>query len=159
MRAAAGDGVRSVGRARPGIVEGRAGGLPTMVPDGPRDADGALVLPGSGDQHWTTVYADDLGRLYALALASAESGSYYLGVNGQNPTVREIGGAGSRGTGRDCRVVGSPNEDTEARLGPLAGAFDLDQQATGAKARSELGWAPTGPSLLEELSSGSYATA
>jgi nucleoside-diphosphate-sugar epimerase len=105
------------------------------------------------------VAADDLGRLYALALASAEPGSYYLGVNGQNPTVREIGEAGSRGTGGDGRVVGSSGPDTEARLGPLAAALDLDQQATGAKARRELGWQPTGPSLLEELSSGSYATA
>ena len=33
------------------------------------------------------------------------------------------------------------------------------QRATGAKARAELGWEPTGPSLVEDLSSGSYATA
>ncbi|MCW2676050.1 MAG: hypothetical protein JWR70_1090 [Modestobacter sp.] len=157
VRAAAGDGVRSVVIA-PGIVYGRGQGLPNVVTSGPRDADGALVLPGSGDQHWTTVAADDLGRLYALALVSAVPGSYYLGVNGQNPTVREIGEAASRGTGGDGRVVGSTNEETEARLGVLAGALELDQQATGAKARAELGWTPTGPSLLEELSSGSYAT-
>jgi nucleoside-diphosphate-sugar epimerase len=158
VRAAADDGIRSVVIA-PGIVYGRGLGLPNVVLGGPRDDDGALVLPGGGDQHWTTVAADDLGRLYALALASAEPGSYYLGVNGQNPTVREIGEAGSRGTGGDGRVVGSSGPDTEARLGPLAAALDLDQQATGAKARRELGWQPTGPSLLEELTSGSYATA
>ncbi|HEV7727442.1 MAG TPA: NAD-dependent epimerase/dehydratase family protein [Modestobacter sp.] len=157
VRAAADDGVRSVVIA-PGIVYGRGLGLPNVVLGGPRDDDGALVLPGSGDQHWTTVQADDLGRLYALALASAAPGSYYLGVNGQNPTVREIGEAASRGTGGDGRVVGSSQQDTEARLGPLAAALDLDQQATGARARSELGWQPTGPSMLDELRSGSYAT-
>ncbi|MCW2575950.1 MAG: dependent epimerase/dehydratase, partial [Modestobacter sp.] len=59
--------------------------------------------------------------------------------------------------GGEGRVVGEPDEATEARLGPLAGALLLDQQATGATARRELGWEPTGPSLLEELSSGSYA--
>jgi hypothetical protein len=79
-------------------------------------------------------------------------------VNGQNPTVRELGEAASRGSGGDGRTVPSTDAETEARIGPLAEAFLLDQQATGAKARSELGWEPTGPSLVEELSSGSYTT-
>jgi len=158
VRAAAADGVRSVVIA-PGIVHGRGLGLPNVLVQGPRDADGAVVLPGSGEQHWTTVHAEDLGRLYVRALVDAAAGSYYLGVSGQNPTVREIGAAASRGTGGDGAVVGSTDEETEARLGPLAGALVLDQQASGARARAELGWAPTGPSLLEDLSSGSYATA
>ena len=156
VRAAAADGVRSVVIA-PGIVHGSGAGLPNVVKSGPRTDDGALVLPGSGDQHWTTVAAEDLGRLYALAVASAEPGSYYLGVSGENPTVRELGEAAERGAGREGRVVGSTPEDTEARLGVLAGALDLDQQATGDKAKTELGWKPTAPSLVEDLEQGSYA--
>jgi nucleoside-diphosphate-sugar epimerase len=156
VRAAADDGVRSVVIA-PGIVYGRGTGLPTVVKDGPRTDDGALVLPGSGEQRWTTVHTEDLAQLYVAALTEAAPGSYYLGVNGQNPTVREIGEAASRGAGLDERTVPSTEADTEARLGVLAGALDIDQQATGAKARGELGWTPTGPSLLEDLSSGSYA--
>ena len=157
VRAAAADGIRSVVIA-PGIVHGKGAGLPNVVKSGPRTDDGALVLTGSGDQHWTTVEAGDLGRLYALAFANAEPGSYYLGVSGQNPTVREIGEAADRGAGGDGRVVGSSNEETEARIGVLAGALDLDQQATGQKARTELGWTPTGVTLLEDLESGSYAS-
>jgi nucleoside-diphosphate-sugar epimerase len=155
VRAAADDGVRSVVIA-PGIVHGRGLGLPNVVKNGPRTDDGALVLLGSGEQHWTTVYADDLGRLYARAVTEAAPGSYYLGVSGSNPTVREIGEAADRGAGGDGRVVGEPDEATGARLGPLAGALLLDQQATGAKARTELGWEPTGPTLLDDLRSGSY---
>jgi nucleoside-diphosphate-sugar epimerase len=156
VRAAAADGVRSVVIA-PGIVHGSGAGLPGLVRTGPRTDDGALLLPGSGDQHWTTVHADDLGRLYALAVARAEAGSYYLGVSGSNPTVREIGEAADRGAGGTGRVVGSTLEQTEDRLGPLAAAFLLDQQATGEKARRELGWEPTGPTLAEDLETGSYA--
>jgi len=152
VRAAAADGVRSVVIA-PGIVYGRGLGLPGLVKNGPRDGDGALVLPGSGEQHWTTVHADDLARLYVRALTDAAAGSYYLGVNGSNPTVREIGEAAGHGA-----VVPSTDEETEGRLGALAGALVLDQQASGAKARSELGWAPTGPSLLADLRSGSYVS-
>jgi nucleoside-diphosphate-sugar epimerase len=156
VRAAAADGIRSVVIA-PGIVHGHGGGLPTLVRNGPRTDDGALVLPGSGEQHWTTVHADDLARLYALAVAGAKPGSYFLGVSGSNPTVREIGVAADRGAGGEGRVVGSSTEETESRLGPLAAAFDLDQQASGVRARDELGWKPTGILLTEDLESGSYA--
>jgi nucleoside-diphosphate-sugar epimerase len=156
VRAAAADGVRSVVIA-PGIVHGRGLGLPTLIKDGPRTEDGALVLPGSGEQHWTTVHTDDLARLYVAALTGAPAGSYYLGVSGQNPTVREIGEAASRGAGLEPTTVPATDADTEARFGLLAGAFGLDQQASGERARAELGWKPTGPSLLEDLSSGSYA--
>jgi len=158
VRAAAADGVRSVVIA-PGIVHGRGLGLPALVKGGPRTDDGALVLPGSGEQHWTTVHADDLARLYVRAVTDAAPGSYYLGVSGSNPTVREIGEAASRGAGLDTTTVPSTDAETEARIGPLAGALALDQQAGGARARTELGWAPTGPSLLEDLSSGSYVPA
>jgi nucleoside-diphosphate-sugar epimerase len=156
VRAAAADGVRSVVIA-PGIVHGSGAGLPSLVRSGPRTDDGALLLPGSGEQHWTTVHADDLGRLYVLALERAEAGSYYLGVSGSNPTVREIGEAADRGAGGEGRVAGSSDEETQDRLGPLAGAFLLDQQAAGTRARSELGWEPTGPTLVDDLTSGSYA--
>jgi nucleoside-diphosphate-sugar epimerase len=62
-----------------------------------------------------------------------------------------------RGAGLEPTTVPATDADTEARFGPLAGAFGLDQQASGERARAELGWKPTGPSLLEDLSSGSYA--
>lgn len=142
------DGARSILIA-PGIVyavaDGHVAGITGMVIAGPHDDDGALLVPGSGEQHWITVHAEDLGRLYARALTDAPAGAYYLGASGQNPTVREVGEA----TG--ARVVGSSKEETEARLGVLAEALLLDQQATGEKARRELGWTPTQPSLLQEL--------
>lgn len=147
VRAAAGSGVRSVVVA-PGIVHAEGAGIPTAVlRDGPRTAAGALVLPGSGDQHWTTVHAADLGRLYVLALRSAPAGSWYLGVSGHNPTVREIGLAAAGGD----PVVASTADETVGRLGLFGAALLLDQRATGGLARAELGWAPTGPTLLEEL--------
>ncbi|WP_409330707.1 NAD-dependent epimerase/dehydratase family protein [Trujillonella humicola] len=146
VRAAAADGVRSVVIA-PGIVHAEGAGIPTAVlRDGPRTAGGAVVLPGSGEQHWTTVHAADLGRLYALALRSAPAGSWYLGVSGHNPTVREIGLAVAR------EVAASTGAETVARLGLFGAALLLDQRATGALARAELGWEPAGPTLLDELS-------
>ncbi|KAE8764079.1 NAD-dependent epimerase/dehydratase family protein [Georgenia thermotolerans] len=156
VRAAADAGVRSVIIA-PGIVYGRGAGMPRVIRSGPRTPDGALCLPGSGEQRWTTVHTADLGRLYARALTTAAAGSYYLGVSGANPTVRQIGEAADRGAGGSGRVVRSSAADTAAAFGPLAGPFQLDQHATGVRARAELGWRPVEPSLLEELEFGSYA--
>jgi len=142
------DGVRSV-LIEPGIVyaseDGQVAGITGVVLGGPTDDDGATQLPGSGDQHWTTVHAADLGRLYSLALTHAPAGSTYLGVSGQNPTVREIGEAAG------LRVVGTSDEATNERLGLFGEALLLDQQATGGKARTELGWTPTEASLLETV--------
>ncbi|RLV48671.1 NAD-dependent epimerase/dehydratase family protein [Nocardioides mangrovicus] len=130
----------------PGIVYGAGGeGIPRMLVDGPRDESGALTLIGTGEQHWTTVAASDLGELYVLALERS-SGGTYIGASGQNPTVRELGEAAA-----DSVVAGSADEARE-RLGEGFGdALLLDQQASGAKARSELGWEPNARSLVEEL--------
>ena len=142
----------------PGIVHGHGQGIPNLLVQAPRTASGALTLVGDGTQHWTTVHADDLADLYLRVLERGRHGAYYLGVSGQNPTVRELGEAASRAAGAGGAVEPESPEATRARLGaPFADALLLDQQAGGARARTELGWAPSGPSLVEELETGSYA--
>lgn len=152
-RAAADSGVRSVVIA-PGIVYGRGAGLPNLVKNGPV-ADGALLYPG-GEQHWTTVHVDDLAALYVLAFDTAAPGSYLLGVSGINPLVKDLAVAASHARGLDGRVAVEPEADARERLGPLFDAFVLDQQASGRAARA-LGWEPTGPTMVDELATGSYA--
>ena len=131
---------------QPGIVYGHGKGIPAML----RDAvDGDRVaLIGSGDQHWTSVHVDDLADLYLRALEQAPGGRAYVGASGQNPTVRELGEA----LGGD--VVPESSEETLERLGGFGEALLLDQQASGQRARSELGWEPTRPSLVEALRQG-----
>lgn len=158
VRAAAADGVRTVVIA-PGIVYGYGQGLPTLLRNAPRTAGDHpdLTFPGSGEQHWATVYVDDLARLYVAALTRAAAGSYYHGVGGENPLVRDLSQAASHAVGLDGRVAPEPEAQTRQRLGPLADAFFLDQQATGERARRELEWEPSGPTLVDELVIGSYA--
>ncbi|TPW76901.1 NAD-dependent epimerase/dehydratase family protein [Schumannella sp. 10F1B-5-1] len=134
----------------PGIVYGPGGhGIPSLLADGPRDASGALELIGSGEQHWTTVAVGDLAELYVIALERSDGHTTYIGANGQNPTVRELGEAivGSSGS-----VTSGTVESAHERLGEaFADALLLDQQARGTKARSELGWEPNARSLVAEL--------
>lgn len=131
----------------PGIVHGRGGGIPAELA-ATRTPDGRVPLIGGGTQHWTTVHVDDVAALYRIVLERGEGLGYLLGVSGHNPTVRELGEAVAGGP--DGVVAETPEQSRE-RLGRRrAEALMLDQQATGAKARS-LGWTPTRPPLVDEL--------
>lgn len=136
---------------RPGIVYGRGAGIPAALAGGPRDGSGALVLIGTGDQHWPTVHVDELAELYLLALQAAPGGSAYVGANGTNPTVRELGQAV---VGPDGEVADGSADEAASRFGAaFAEALLLDQQSKGTAARA-LGWEPTAPSLVELLRDG-----
>ena len=131
---------------RPGVVHGHGGGMVNLLVHGPRTDDGAVVLIGSGDQHWTTIHVDDLADLYLLVLEQAPGGQSYLAVSGENPTVREIALAL---VGTEGAVAAESDDDARARFGDaFAEALLLDQQATAA---SPFGWAPQRPSLVDEL--------
>ncbi|QWF20795.1 NAD-dependent epimerase/dehydratase family protein [Nocardioides sp. LMS-CY] len=142
----------------PGVVYGRGGGIPHLLASAAQtEEDGpALVLVGDGTQHWTTVHVDDLAGLYVLALTHGDAGSRFLGVSGENPTVRELGVAASHRRGLQGRVAPEAPADTVARLGAFGEALLLDQQASGELARRTLGWTPVQRSLVEELAAGGY---
>ncbi|GAA2643142.1 NAD-dependent epimerase/dehydratase family protein [Paractinoplanes durhamensis] len=144
-RALAAPGIRSL-RVEPGIVYGHRGGIPNLVVSDPRH------LIGPGTQRWTTIHVDDLAALYVAVLERGVAGQHYLGVSGDNPTVRELASAA-------LGAEPSPEDPakTVARLGGFGAALLLDQQASGEKARRELSWKPSRPSLLEEITTGGYA--
>ncbi|GAA3308753.1 NAD-dependent epimerase/dehydratase family protein [Nonomuraea dietziae] len=153
MVAEAADGVRTV-RIRPGLVYGHGRGyVPAVL--APQEAPGGgLVVRhfGAGDNRWAVVHADDLGELYALALEAAPAGSVYLGVT-EDP-VRVADAAQVVADRHGARVEAWDPEDAERYWGVMVQPFLLDQVATAARARSELGWRPHHPSLLEELKQG-----
>ncbi|WIB01095.1 NAD(P)H-binding protein [Curtobacterium sp. MCBA15_012] len=134
----------------PGIVYGRGAGIPAMfVGDGEHE----VRLVGDGSQRWTTVHIDDLGELYVLAVHRAEQDGYVVAASGDNPTVREIAEAGAHGS----PVVAEDVDASRARLGAdFADALLLHQEASGEHARSAYGWHPTRPSLVDDLTDGSY---
>lgn len=146
-------GVRGVVVA-PALVYGRGGGLIRLLTD---ETDGGVRLIGDGSQHWTTVDVDDLAAVYVLALEKGRAGATYIGASGQNPTVRELGEAIAAGYDVAEGVRPESPADTRARLGEaFADALLLDEQASGATARAELGWEPVARPLVEQLAAGEY---
>ncbi len=155
------EGVRGI-VVVPSIVYGHGTGLARVVVDAPRGSGvaPALHLIGDGSQHWATVHVDDLAALYVLAFEHGDAGAVYLGASGVNPTVRELGEAAAAAAGIAGGVEAETVEETSERLGAgLAEALLLDQQSRGSKARIDLGWEPNGPTLVDEIATGSYAPA
>src|SRR6266496_6496691 len=82
-------------------------------------------------------------------------GRYVIG-NGLNLTVVELTQAAAVAAGAPGAVPGSDGE-ARARLGDyFAEVLLLDQGTDAARARAELGWHPTHPSLADEFRHGSY---
>jgi nucleoside-diphosphate-sugar epimerase len=130
--------------------------VPGLLLGSPRDQDGNLIMLGAGEQHWSTVHVADLANFFRTALETESARGYYVIGNGDHPTVAELTNAAAVAAGATGAVAGS-EEEARARLGDyFAEVLLLDEGTTAAKARSELGWNPTRPSLVDEFRTGSY---
>jgi len=132
------------------------GGIPGLLLGSPRDDAGNLIMLGAGQQHWSTVHVADLADVFRRVLDDDSAHGRYVIGNGLNPTVAELTEAAAVAAGAAGAVPGSDDE-ARARLGDyFAEVLLLDQGTGAAKARAELGWHPSHPSLAEEFRHGSY---
>jgi nucleoside-diphosphate-sugar epimerase len=145
------------------IVSGTAygdggGGVPGLLLGSPRDDNGNLIMLGTGQQHWATVHVADLARFFALVLEDDSAYGRFVVGDGARSTVAELTEAAAGAAGALGAVPGSDDE-ARTRLGDaFAEVLLLDQGTVAAKARAELEWEPTHPSLVEEFRDGSYRT-
>ena len=134
------------------------GGIPGLLLGSPRDDTGRLIMLGTGQQHWSTVHAADLADVFRRVLEDESAHGRYVIGNGLNLTVAELTEAAAVAAGAPGAVPGSDGE-ARARLGDyFAEVLLLDQGTDAARARAELGWHPTHPSLADEFRHGSYRT-
>ncbi|TXL88114.1 NAD-dependent epimerase/dehydratase family protein [Streptomyces sp. IB2014 016-6] len=138
---------------RPGLVYGHSAGLVQSFFVDPARDSGAVPCIGDGSNHWALVHVDDIAELFALAL-NAPAGSVYTGVSDQNLPLADVAQALSHAAGCPGKIDSVTIEEAVRRMGPIAEAFALDQQLTGARAHRELGWAPTHLDALAELARG-----
>jgi nucleoside-diphosphate-sugar epimerase len=132
------------------------GGIPGLLLGSPRDDAGNLIMLGTGLQHWSTVHVADLADVFRRVLEDDSARGYYVVGNGQNPTVAELTAAAAVATGSPGAVPGSDDE-ARARLGDyFSEVLLLDQGTDAPRARAELGWQPTRPTLTDEFRHGSY---
>jgi nucleoside-diphosphate-sugar epimerase len=132
------------------------GGVPGVLLGSPRDDDGNLIMLGTGQQHWPTVHAADLADAFRRVLETDTARGYYEIGNGVNQTAAELTEAAAVAVGASGAVPGSDDE-ARARLGDyFAEVLLLSQGTDAARARTELGWEPSRPTLADDFRHGSY---
>ena len=150
------NGVRAVVPVSSVAYGDGGGGIPGLLLGSPRDDEGNLIMVGNGEQFWSTVHVADLADFFRRALEDDSAQGYYVLGNGVSSTVAEITEAAAVAAGAPGAVAGS-DEEARARLGDyFAEVLLLSQGTLAAKARSELGWEPSRPSLPDEFRLGSY---
>jgi len=155
-RALAAEGIRSVVVVSAVAYGDGGGGIPGVLLGSPRDEAGNLVIVGDGRQRWSTVHVADLAAFFRLVLENDSASGYYVLGDRVNATAAELTEAAAVAVGAPGAVPGSEQE-ARSRFGDdFAEVLLLDQATTADKARTELGWRPARPSLIEEFRQGSY---
>ena len=156
VRAAAPDGPRLSAMRLPVLVYGAGGGpfVPGLIEAARRDGVSRIV--GNGTNRLSSVHVDDAADAYLAALDRGRTGTVY-NVAAETVTGRELAEAVALNAGIS-RVEAVDLDAAQAALHPfmallISMTFDLD----ATLARQELAWSPQAPSLIEDLTEGSYA--
>ena len=149
-------GVKSV-VLRPVAVygHGRDHLMPMLI--GMAKQAGIARYVNDGSARWSMVHVDDVGEGYRLALEKAPGGAVYNFAAEPPVSFKELAEVASRVAGLGGRTEGLPIEQAAQIMGPLAYNFTFDLVVSAAKARRELGWLPTGPTLRAEADAGAFA--
>lgn len=147
-------GVRSV-VLRPPLIYGGAGG-PLSDNIKRARATGKALYIGDGTHRSSTVHVDALSALYLLALQNEAAQGVYNAASDDVVKAVDIAEviAACHGPGIVAEVW--PLREARKVLGEFADIAAVTCVVSSERARTELGWKPSGPGVLSELISGSY---
>lgn len=116
---------------------------------------GVSAYVGDGMNRWSAVHRLDAARLYRLALASTSPGARLHAVGEEGIPFREIAEAIGRGLG--LPTVSLSPQEASGHFGPWFSHFPAAELSAASQAtRERLGWTPSHPGLLGELSEDFY---
>ncbi|CDX11983.1 conserved hypothetical protein [Mesorhizobium sp. ORS 3324] len=115
---------------------------------------GVSVYTGEGLNRWPAVHRLDAARLYRLVLEKGRGGARYHAVAEEGVAFREIAGVIGRRLG--VPVVSKSPEESAAHFGWFAHFAAIDNEASNALTRQELGWEPTQLGLIEDVDQPAY---
>lgn len=115
---------------------------------------GVAGYVGDGTNRWPAVHRSDAARLVRLAVESAPAGSVLHAVADEGVPFRQI--AETMGRHLGVPTASLTSDAAIDHFGLLGHFVGVDSPATAAITRDLLGWAPTGPSLLDDLDEDHY---
>jgi nucleoside-diphosphate-sugar epimerase len=118
---------------------------------------GVSAYVGDGSAAWSAVHRSDAARLVRLGLEHAPAGSRLHAVAEEAIPTREI--AEAIGQALDLPVNSIAPEDAVKHFGFIGSFFAMNLSASSTRTRELLGWAPSGPALLEDIKAGAYTGA
>ena len=147
-------GVRSIVVRLPQVHDTKKQGLVSYGIQVAR-AKGSSAYIGEGLNRWAAVHVSDAAHLYRLALEKGHAGARYHAVDEEGVSARDI--AEAIGRGLKVPVVSLTPEQAAEHFGWLARFDALELQGSSAQTRQELGWNPSGPTLLTDLGNMDYS--
>jgi nucleoside-diphosphate-sugar epimerase len=120
-------------------------------------AKGVSAYVGDGHNRWPAAHVADVAPLYRLALEKGSAGDRYHAVAEEGVALKDI--ATAIGRGLNVPVISISQEQAQEHFGFLGFFAGRDPHTSSAKTRAELGWNPTGPSLLTDLANMRYTQA
>ena len=138
----------------PQVHDTRKQGLVPLVTQTAREK-GVSVYVGDGAIRWAAAPLKDVAHLYRLAVEKTGPGvTVYNAVQEEGVSMRQI--AETIGKGLKIPVKSIPPEQAGEHFGWLAHFATLDMPASSEWTRKTLGWHPTGPGLIEDLTNMKY---
>ena len=154
-RAVAERGVRVAIVRLPQVHDTRKQGLVPYLTETARQK-GVSAYVGDGQNRWAAAPLTDVAHLYHLVIDEAGLGvTVYHAVQEEGVSLRAI--AEAIGKGLNVPVVSLDEGEAAEHFGWLAHFAGLDMPASSEWTRKALGWEPTGPGLIEDLTNMQYS--
>ena len=148
-------GVRVAIVRLPQVHDTRKQGLVPYLTQTAREK-GESAYIGNGGNRWAAAPLADVAHLYRLAVEKTEGNfTVYHAVQEEGVSLREI--AETLGRGLKVPVISLTPEQAAEHFGWLAHFAALDMPASSAWTRKTMGWDPTGPGLIEDLTNMQYS--
>src|ERR1700728_4724750 len=138
----------------PQVHDKRKQGLVTRVIQIAREK-GVSAYVGDGANRWAAAPLKDVAHLYRLAVEKTGPGvTTYHAVQEEGVSMREV--AETIAKGLKVQTVSIAQEKAAEHFGWFAHFAGLDMPASSAWTRKTLGWEPTGPGLIQDLTNMKY---
>ncbi len=138
----------------PQVHDTRKQGLVPLLTQTAREK-GVSAYVGDGANRWAAAPLKDVAHLYRLVVEKTGPGvTVYHAVQEEGVSMREI--AETIGKGLKVPVVSIAPEKAGEHFGWFAHFAGMDMPASSEWTRKTLGWEPTGPGLIEDLTNMKY---